>query len=243
MKVAICEDNAVFAKQLECYINNYAFIEENSIQIALNTTSPRELETFIEKNNVDCFYLDIDLGLDITGLDLAKIIRKKQPLASIIFITTHNEMLHLTFKYQVEALDFIIKDEENDLHLATIESLKAAFNKYKNIGEHPNTHYYQIKIGEYVKNIELDDILYFTVSDVAHKVILTTTQGLFEFYQSLNEIEKDFDELFFRCHRSYLINLNNVKEAHWKSKIVVMQNGDNCPLSYRKVKRLKEILG
>jgi len=244
MKVAICEDNVVFAKQVESYINNYTFIEENGIKVVLNTASPEELAKFIQEEQVDCFFLDIDFGTDINGLELAKIIRAVLPLASIIFITTHNEMLHLTFKYQVEALDFIIKEEEEDLQQSIISALNSAFTKYRNIGERLDTHYFQIKVGEYVKNINLDDILYFKAADVPHKLTLSTKQGFYEFYAKLNEIEETegFDEILFRCHRSYLIQLNNVHEINWKSKLIVMQNGDKCPISFRKVKLLKEKL-
>lgn len=242
MKVVICEDNAVFAKQVESYIMNYAFMEDNGIKVVLNTTFPYELEKYIQIEQVDCFFLDIDFGQDITGLDLAKIIRKSQPLASIIFITTRSEMLYLTFKYQVEALDFIIKDESTDLHQAIVKALAMAFEKYKKIGERLNNRYYQIKMGEYVRNINLDDILYFKVGSLAHKVILSTKQGQFEFHQSLNEIE-DFDEMFFRCHRSFIIYIENIQEVNWKLKTVVMKNGDKCPLAFRKLKPLKEVMG
>jgi len=240
MKVAICEDNVVFAKQVESYINNYTFIEENGIKVILNTASPEELAKFIQEEQVDCFFLDIDFGTNINGLELAKIIRAGLPLASIIFITTHNEMLQLTFKYQVEALDFIIKDDEDDLQQSIISALNSAFTKYKNIGEQLDTHYFQIKVGEYVKNI----ILYFKAADVPHKLTLSTKQGFYEFYAKLNELEETegLDEILFRCHRSYLIHLNNVREINWKSKMIVMQNGEKCPISFRKVKLLKEKL-
>lgn len=241
MIVAICEDNPKFAQQIETYINKYIYMEENGIQISLNTPHPEEVVKYIQRNQVDCFFLDINLGTNMTGLDLAKIIRKTNPLASIIFVTTHSEMLHLTFKYQVEALDFIIKDKEENLHQATIKALQTAFAKYEKIGERPETYHYQIKIGEYIKNIKLDEILYFKVAETAHKVNLFTKQGFFEFYDSLNEIENVYN-VFFRSHRSYIVNLKNIQEVNWKEKMIIMQNGDRCPLSLRKVKLLKELL-
>ena len=43
------------------------------------------------------------------GLDIAKEIRKKDPNATIVFVTTHSEFMPVTFKYRVAALDFIDK--------------------------------------------------------------------------------------------------------------------------------------
>ena len=57
------------------------------------------------------------------GLDIAKEIRKKDPNATIVFVTTHSEFMPVTFKYRVAALDFIDKalDDEDfyeRVHLA-----------------------------------------------------------------------------------------------------------------------------
>ncbi|WP_108308295.1 LytR/AlgR family response regulator transcription factor [Metalysinibacillus jejuensis] len=240
MKVVICEDNLMFANQLESYIYNYAFIEENGIQVILNTASAQKVLNLLLTEKVDCFFLDIDLGTDVTGLDLAKTIRQYQPFASIIFVTTHEEMLYLTYKYQVEALDFITKDS-NDIHPSVIRAIVTAYKKYIKIGEQPEVNYFQIKIGEYIKNINIDDILYFQVGNLAHKIILTTFHGKFEFYQSLSEIE-DVDKSFFRCHRGYIINLRNINEVNLQTKSILMKNGEQCPLSFRKIKLLKEKL-
>lgn len=241
MKLIICEDNQAFAKQIESYISNFVLIEENSIEIVLNTSSPKEVEAVILEENIDCFFLDIDLGQETTGLDLAKKIRRKLPLASIIFITTHSEMLYLTFKYQVEALDFILKDDEELIHQAIIRALKTAFKKYMQLGTHLDMNYFQVKVDEYVKNINLNDIIYFKIGEVAHKVTLLTLQGQFEFYQSLNEIE-NFNKDFFRCHRGYIINLNNIQEINSKNKEVRMKDGSICPISFRKLADLKRAI-
>lgn len=241
MKVILCEDNKQLLQKLTTYIQNYAMIEENSIEVVLQCSNPMELLSYIQSNKADCYFLDIDLGSEINGMDLAKQIRQVDPIASIIFVTTHSEMLHLTFAYRVEALDFIIKDDFSELKPNVINALKTAYDKYEKIGNHVSTRYYQIKIGEFVKNIDLQHLLYFKAADTAHKINLYTLHGQFEFYQSLNEIENS-DDSFFRCHKSYIINLKNIKEVNLKTKNILMKNGVQCPLSFRKIKVLKEHL-
>lgn len=238
MKVVICEDNTRISNQITNYINKYAYMEDNSIEIVLNSSNPFEVIEFIESQVVDCFFLDIDLGFSINGLDLAILIRKKYPLASIIFVTTHSKMLRLTFKYRVEALDFILKDEFENLQENILEAVKTAYDKYEKIGQQDSPKFSQLKIGEFIKNIDFNEILYFKTAETAHKITLVTLNGQYEFYQSLNIVEEN-DEKFFRCHKGFVINIDNIQEINRKLKVVRMKNGENCPIAFRRLKSLE----
>lgn len=242
MNIVVCDDNEEFLNQLVSIIEKFAFIEENSIAVAFSTTNPDELQQYIENTPpVDCFFLDINFNGKIIGLDIAKLIREKYPLASIVFVTTHSEMLQLTMKYKVEALDFIIKDVLDNLQSNVTEVLEAAYEKYKKIGKEPVTRYFQFNTGGFVKNVKYDDILYFKASDSSHKVTLVSKNGLFEFYESLDDIERLSDQ-FFRCHRGYIINLDNVKMFNKKKAMVVMENDEQCPVAHRRIKEFEHAL-
>ncbi|MCP6559764.1 response regulator, partial [Klebsiella pneumoniae] len=60
--------------------------------------------------------LDIALNSDINGIQLASQIRDMGRRSKIIFITTHTELSLMVFQYQVEALDFILKDFPDSLY-------------------------------------------------------------------------------------------------------------------------------
>ncbi len=241
MKVILCEDNEKILEQIALYIENYALIEENGIEIQLKATDPFEVISYIQSQRADCYFLDIDLGSEITGLDLAKQIRSLDPLASIIFITSHSEMLRLTFTYHVEALDFIMKDEMLSIKEKVLNALKKAHQKYNKIGIQPELHYFPLRHGEFVKNIEMGSIMFFKVSNIAHKITLHTTQGIYEYYDSLNTVE-EFDSHFFRTHRSYVINIKNISKFDKKQKQVIMKDGSICPVAFRRVKSLEQAI-
>ena len=82
------------------------------------------LDAISERGSHQLFFLDIEIkGEEKKGLDIAKEIRKKDPNATIVFVTTHSEFMPVTFKYRVAALDFIDKalDDEDfyeRVHLA-----------------------------------------------------------------------------------------------------------------------------
>lgn len=85
----------------------------------------------------------------------------------------------------------------------------------------------------------LKDILYFATSTTPHKVCLWTQTERLEFYGKLSEIQEVAPELFL-CHRSYLINLDNVVRIDKFNQLVYFENGDDVMVSRLKMKSLIE---
>ena len=235
MNIVICEDNKQQREFIYNTLQRYAFIEYPTAKFVLKTHNPFDVIAYIDKHPVDCFFLDIELETSINGLMLASKIREHYPYASIIFVTTHADMLKLTFKYKVLALDFIVKSEEETTAIHLREALEAAFMHYKKIGETKGSPYFQIKIGELIKNIAYEDILFFKTSDNIHKIELHTVNGLFEFYGKIKETEQLSGD-FYRCHKSYVVNKTQIEQIDKKTRIAKMKNGDTCPISIRFVK-------
>ncbi|MFF5994153.1 LytTR family DNA-binding domain-containing protein [Lysinibacillus sp. KU-BSD001] len=241
MRVAICEDETFHRACILKAIQNYALFQAPSIEVVLCTNDPHELLQQRKSIHIDCYLLDIELGSTINGLDVAKRIREQDPLAHIIFITTYADRLSLTFKYKLAALDFIVKDSPEQIALGVIEALQAALMKYKQLGNTDSTKWFQIKVGEKVKNIRLKDIYFFETSTQPHKLELHERNGYHTFYGTLKELDH-LGEHFFRCHKSYLINLENVKELNIKERYVTMENGRNCPIAFRLLGKLQKRL-
>lgn len=99
----------------------------------------------------------------------------------------------------------------------------------------------QIKIGERIKNIKLQDIYFIETSLSPHKLELHERNGYYEFYGKLNDFE-GLDETFFRCHKSFLINLQHVVELNTKERTVTMANGAVCSVSFRQYRELQRKL-
>ena len=51
--------------------------------------------------------------------------------------------------------------------------------------------------------------------------------------------EKEVDERFYRWHRSFLVNKDNIKEIDFQKRMIYMVNGDECLISSRMMKGLK----
>jgi len=239
MKVIICEDDKAQLHLIRTKLENYAFIEYPTIEIVLSTSNPEEVLAYMEHEQADCYFLDIELNSSISGLDLASKIREVDPQSSIIFVTTHAELLQLTFTYKLAALDFIIKTDQELLTQQLIVALEAAYQKYRQLGSANQKQYFQVKMGEFIKNIPFEDIYFFSTSSQAHKIQLQTKNGNFEFYGKLKDLE-NLNENFYRCHQSYIINLQQIYEIDKKNRIVKMNNGEFCYISYRAIRGLQE---
>ncbi|WP_017473065.1 LytR/AlgR family response regulator transcription factor [Amphibacillus jilinensis] len=239
MKVIICEDESNHREFLRSTILKYAMFYQPSVELCLTTGNPEDVLDFLKDQQADCYVLDIELNSTITGMDLASKIREKDPLAQIIFISMHADKLKLTFKYKLAALDFIVKDNEhNKLETQIQEALAAAFKKYQQLGCSNKSTHIQIKIGERIKNVRFDDIYYFETAPQEHKIILYEVNGIYEFYGKLKAFE-DIHPRFYRSHKSYLVNLDHVKDINTKQHNLTMRNGHQCLVATRKVKDLQ----
>lgn len=239
MKVIICEDQYKQRRSLQNIIMHCAFANDLDIEVVLCAEGPEQVIDYLAKERANCYFLDIELNAAQNGLELAQIIRNKDPLATIIFVTTFADKLKLTFTYKIAALDFIVKDEHNFTKNVLV-SLMTAYDKYTQISEGEEVQYFPLKIGELTRKIRFEDIYYFETSPNAHKVILKEKNGFYEFYGNLKDIEQQLDNRFFRCHRSYIINLQHIEQIDKKNKFVIMKNGLKCEVAFKKKKMLQE---
>ncbi|MCI9634035.1 MAG: response regulator transcription factor [Ruminococcus sp.] len=240
--IYICEDNQKQLNLFKKYISNTIVIENMDMKIALATSDPHELFRKISAaENTGLFFLDIDLKSDINGLELAQRIRRIQPRCFIIFITSHSEMSFLTFQYKVEALDFIIKDTPEHIKSKIHECLLDVEHKYTSMNNAVNRTFV-IRQNDRSITIDYADIICFETSSNIHKILLHAKKRVIEFTGQLKEIEEQLDGRFYRCHRSYIINVDHISEVDFTKLVVYMNNGESCPVSVRLKKGLKKIM-
>ncbi|KAE9560775.1 LytR/AlgR family response regulator transcription factor [Companilactobacillus bobalius] len=225
--IYVCEDDPKQLSQVVEYIKNYLLIEDLDMRVRIATDDPNEILDYLNNNEIDkgLYFIDIDLGENkINGIELAAEIRKIDFEGKIVFITNHSEMVFLTFKYQIEALDFILKDYPEKIQGRIIEDIDLCNRQFEESAS-DSEEYYQIKTGELVRSIKVSDILFFESSPVPHKVIVHLKDGQFEFYSTIKRIE-DENESFFRCHKSYVVNVDNVESVNKHTREATMIDGE-----------------
>lgn len=240
IEVFVCEDDVRQREQLNEYIKNYIMIRALDMELTLSTHNPEVLIDYVKKSNKKgLYFLDVNLEHEMSGISLGAEIRKYDPDGAIVFITTHAELTYLTFLYKVEALDYIIKNEFEDIKKRVIECIDTVIERTA-IDSRSKVERFQIKVGDKVINENISDILFFETSVVLHKLTMHTKTRSVEFYGRMKDIAEKHS-LFYRCHNSFIINVKNIKEIDRKSRKVTMKNGASCYASIRHMKGLLDL--
>ncbi len=236
LDIFVCEDNDAQRRMVVQMIQNTVLIEELHMQLVLDTADPYELlETVRNSQNTGVYFLDIDLNTDINGMKLAQQIRLFDPRGFIIFITAHSELSYMTFQYRVEAMDFVLKDNPAEVKVKVRECLLNAMDRHT-LQTNKTHQTYTIEAGGRKISIDYDEILFFETSSNIHKVILHAKDRQIEFSGTMKVLANTLGGAFVRCHRSFLVNKNNIKEVDAKNRIIYFANGETCLLSTRMMK-------
>ncbi|EUJ17413.1 LytR/AlgR family response regulator transcription factor [Listeria aquatica] len=240
LPIFVCEDNKIQRERLVGYINDAIMFEHYDMEVEIASGNPDEvLEAVQKKMGLGLYFLDIDLNhLDFNGFELAKEIRKLDPRGFIVFFTTHAEMTYLTFTYKIEAMDYIVKDNLSDVKervRACLESVQERLEDDSNTSNYFTFHVSDKK----VIHEKMEDILFFETSPKTHRVVMHSKNRQVEFYAKLKQIENSLGEPFYRCHRSFLVNKDNISEVDMKTGTITMVNGEECIASNKLIKGLQ----
>lgn len=236
LDIFVCEDQAAQRRAIVQMIQNTILIEELDMQLALDTEDPYVLlETVSNSQNTGIYFLDIDLNSTMNGMKLAQQIRLSDPRGFIIFITAHSELSFMTFQYRVEAMDFVLKDNPGEMKVKIRECLVNALERYT-LQTSKIHKVYTIETGGRKISIDYNDIFFFETSSNVHKIILHAKDRQIEFNGTMKELAGALDDNFVRCHRSFLVNKNNIKEADAKKRMIYFNNGETCLMSTRMMK-------
>lgn len=225
LQIAICEDEFKQRNMLKNILTGQ--IKENNLDAKINDyESGEQLINSIKNNSYrfDIIFLDIQMK-KISGIDTAKIIRKTNKIAIIIFVTG---LMEYVFEgYNVRAFNYILKPFKIDKIAKVFKEALDSLDMIKN-------DVYIINFKDKTQKINFLDIVYF-FSD-KRIIRLICKQGEYEFYSKLDDVEKELiNRNFIRCHQRYLINLTNISSIEQNHAITTL--GYNVPISRNRYKK------
>ncbi|HHX69777.1 MAG: LytTR family DNA-binding domain-containing protein [Miniphocaeibacter sp.] len=239
-KIYICEDDITQLQELKEYITNFTLLQGYDMAVDLATTNPDELIEHINKNKVlgGIYFLDINLHHQLTGFSLGNKIKQIDEASKIIIVTGYEEFSNLTFKYKVEAMDYILKSNPVNMKKRISECLNTIVERAV---ENPNIsrNVFKFKDGDIIRFINYKDIMFFETSTTPHKIKIHLDNGIIEFYGKIKEIANE--ELgLIKCHESIVVNKYNISEINRKTRTITMKNGEETICSTRLIKNLLE---
>lgn len=224
-RLVICEDDVIQRDILRNFISKS--FEEVSSQIEiLEFSSGEELLSEGNLDGIDIFFLDIQMG-ELTGMDVAKKIRKKNNTSEIIFVTSLLE--HVQEGYKVRAYRYLIKPIKYDDLKENISSCISDIIKKRE-------NFIILQSRGTISKIPISSIIYIEVR--IRELTIHTTKGEYcTKKNSMDKVEKELDKYnFFRCHKSYLINIEYIELIN---KNIVIANGKEIPISKHRINNLK----
>ena len=240
--IYLCEDDKTQLKRWKNIIEKYLLMNTTESTLYCATSTPQELLSARKRSNViGLYFLDIDLQPQLNGIELAQEIRKYDPRGYVVFITTHSEMAVLTFRYKVEAMDFIVKDEPKTLGEQICACIINAEANYKNQLDSANR-LMSVKIDKSSLVLDQNDIVAFTTGNDYHKITIHTKSGIKQITGSLKELKATLNSAFCQCNRSAIVNLKHVIEYSREQAMLIMDNKETYSVSVRMLGKVQKAL-
>ena len=224
--IAICDDEKHMSDHIRAMASD--FFRKKNREICFRTFSSGE-ELLSYDGQIDICFLDIQMkGMD--GMETARKLRASKFRGFLIFITVLKEMVFQSF--EVQAYDYLVKPVDEKQFGKTMERLYASM---QNASEDSLL----VQKGYEGRIIREDEIVFCEIID--RKIYLNLTSGeVVDYYERIEHLESKLDSHFFRCHRSYLINLKHLKG--YKNGTAYMDNGKEVPVSRLRSKEFSGVV-
>lgn len=216
MKFAVCDDEPFMIEKITEELSAYMTKRPlDSYQIETYADSVSLLES---RCDFDLLFLDIRMRHP-DGMETARLLRKRKYSGLLVFVTVLKELVFDAF--EVQALDYLLKPLDSRHFRKTMDRavLSLKEQKGKNI---------LIKKGKSYEIIPMPEITYCEVQ--GRKIYIHQTGGkVADCYEKLEDFEKRLDSRFFRCHRSFIVNLGCVRGC--TDGQIVLPCGGRIPVS------------
>ncbi len=224
--IAICDDEKQMSAHIRTFVSD--FFHKRNREISLRTFLSGE-ELLDYGGQIDILFLDIQMK-DIDGMETARRLRADKFQGFLIFITVLKEMVFQSF--EVQAYDYLVKPVEEKQFERTMERLLASMNS---VGEDSLL----VQKGYEGRIIRKDEIVFCEIID--RKIYLNlVSDEVLDYYERIENLETKLGDHFFRCHRSYLINLKHLKG--YKNGTAYMDNGKEVPVSRLRSKEFSSVV-
>jgi len=220
-----------------------------------------EAINLIREHNPDLLFLDVQMpGLDGFAV-IKKLLDKKIPLPKIVFATAFDQ--YAVKAFEVNAVDYLLKPFDKKRVAQSIQKARAKMessapsDKLETLVRMLESQKTQPTSKVLIKSagrlflVDQKDICYASIEDGVISVVtagMNGTEGQSN-CRTLEELLDSLDpKLFWRAHRSYLVNINRIKEVvPWFKSSYQLRMDDKkqteVPVSRAQTKRLRELFG
>jgi len=201
-------------------------------------------------------FLDIQMP-GLTGFEVAQLLLDHHTSAQVVFVTAYDQ--YAIDAFDVNAVDYLLKPVEQKRLDHAIQRVRHRLSldqprddrmerlARKMAERHQRRDQLALKVGDRFLLVQADDVVYASVDGDTIQIATGQIAGTSN-YRTLDELQARLDpDVFWRVHRSHLVNINKIKEiVPWFSRNYMLRMKDGkateIPVSRSQTKRLRDYL-
>ncbi|ACS86140.1 LytR/AlgR family response regulator transcription factor [Musicola paradisiaca] len=242
MKAIMVEDEFLAQQELRWLIKQHSQIEVDAV-----FDDGLDVLKYLQDHRVDVIFLDINIP-SLDGVLLAKNISQFAHRPLIVFITAYKN--HAVEAFELEAFDYILKPYHESRIVSMLQKLESAWRQQQ---AQPTASGAPRPAPMTINLVKDKRIIVTNIHDIyyaeSHEKLTFVYTRRDEFVMSMNITEfcsRLPEAHFFRCHRSYCVNLSKIREIEpWFNNTYILTLSDldfQVPVSRSKVKEFRQLM-
>ena len=249
ISTVVVDDEVLASDELAFLLRDFPEIE-----VTARGSNGLEAVDLILKLEPELVFLDVNMpGLD--GLGVVRRLREMEvEPPHFIFVTAYDQ--YAVEAFRLEAMDYLLKPVERGRLAETIERARRAIQEKRSPepapaaskAAPPAAPRTKLLVRANSRNfiVDANDVIYATIDDGLITLVTTNLEGHSN-YRTIEDLQANLDrEMFWRVHRSYLVNINRIKEVvPWFKSSYQLRMDDKkhteVPVSRVQTRRLREL--
>ena len=253
LSVVIVDDEQLAVDEL-----SYLLKSADDVEIVAQGRNGLEAVNLIKEHSPDVVFLDVQMpGLDGFGV-IKKLLDRKISLPQIVFATAFDQ--YAVKAFEVNAVDYLLKPFDKKRVAQALEKARKKLqgaspssDKLDTLvkmleSQRPQNSKVLVRSAGRLFLVDQKDVCFASIEDGVISVVATHLEGQSN-CRTLEELLADLDsDMFWRAHRSFVVNINRIKEVvPWFKSSYQLRMDDRkqteIPVSRAQTKRLRELFG
>jgi two-component system response regulator LytT len=258
LRVLVVDDEQLAREEL-CYQLEQA----GDIEVVAQAGNGIEALSAVDRLEPDLVFLDIQMP-GLGGFEVARRLAERgEDMPALVFVTAFDQ--HAIEAFEVNAVDYLLKPVEGGRLDQALQRARRRVESERGgpvapplndqlerivkmmAGRQGRSQQVALKVGERFMLVQAEEIIYASLADESINIVTGQVSGTSN-YRTLDDLQARLDpEVFWRVHRSHLVNINKIKEiVPWFSRNYILRmkdaKGTEIPVSRAQTKRLREYL-
>jgi two-component system LytT family response regulator/two-component system response regulator LytT len=260
LRALVVDDEQLAREELR-----YQLERVGDVEVVAEAADGVEALAAVDRHDPDLVFLDIQMP-GLGGFEVARrLLEREDDSPALVFVTAYDQ--HAIEAFEVNAVDYLLKPVEGTRLEQAVGRVRRRLSSERGpggagpapvneqleqivkmmAGRQVRRDQVAIKTGERFLLVQADDIIYASLADESINIVTGQVTGTSN-YRTLDDLQARLDpEVFWRVHRSHLVNINKIKEiVPWFSRNYILRMKDakatEIPVSRSQTKRLREYL-